>query len=196
MRLVIIVLVVIAIGFAVTIGWGLAGGPGPRDGSDGAPPTRANGEVDEDRLEDWQPPSLVEAMNGLLAPFAPALDLAQPHLAMSAGGTANRTVPAAATDLRLARLHLTAGLGARITLACVPAAGRSCPQSLCLCRPGTALDESLLDGCPKAWRKARRENGRIRCREGDADGQLLAYPEGGALQAGPLGNGGAELDIQ
>lgn len=197
MRLVLVILVLVAVGFALTIGLGVSGGSGPGDGSNGAPPTKANGEVDEDRLEDWQPPSLADGLNSLLSPFAPGLELAQPHVALAAGSTGNRAVPRAGDDMRIARLRLTQGLGAVVTATCLPAKGRTCPQSACLCRPGAVVDESVVGACPEPWRKARRGgDGRIRCRDDDDEGRLIAYPEGGALQATPLGNGGADLDIR
>jgi hypothetical protein len=189
MKGVIIILVLIVIGFAVAIGVGVARGhQAPSDS--GGPPTR-NGEIDQDALEDWKPPSLAQAMNTVAAPFAPKLLKTPIEIPLQADQAAGRLeVEASKKDMRVARLRLIAGSAAKVTYVCLPRDGRTCPQTVCLCALGSEFDADDVDDCPESWRKARTsgDGERLSC---PADGHddsasLVVYPEPGVISLEPL----------
>jgi hypothetical protein len=198
MKVVVIILVLIVIGFAVAIGVGVArGGQGPSAG--GGPPTR-NGEIDEDALETWEPPSAAKVMNTLAAPFAPKLLKRPVEISARTGADASRfDVEASKKDMRVARLNLTAGSAARVTYVCLPRDGRTCPQTVCLCARGSNFDANDFEDCPDSWRKARTsgDGERLLCPgDGHDDAvSLVVYPESGTISLEPLVSEAATLQL-
>ena len=189
MRTVIIALVVIVVGFTAVVVWGMArdreGESGSSSAQTGGPPPMRDGEVDEDRLEDWEPPAIGEALNAVLAPFAPKLKLDRPQVSVAGTGTDQRAVPPSDDDIRVARVTLIAGDVIRVTNVCVPGKDRKCPQTTCLCRPGANLARDEVRGrCGNDW--LRRRSGGCRAGEDDRVG-LVVYREGGTLEFGGTG---------
>jgi hypothetical protein len=74
-----------------------------------------DGELDEDALEDWDPPSLGPVVGSLSKKFVPPIDLENPEVSVGGLSTASRTVPPSDVKLRIARLALVGGQSARIT---------------------------------------------------------------------------------
>lgn len=201
MKVVIIILVLIVIGFAVAIGVGVArGGQAPSE--NGAPPTAANGEIDEDALEDWEPPSMADVMGKLARPFAPKLLKSPVEISGQAGsglqaGTAGRyDVESSKKDMRIARLSLVAGSAAKATFECrgEEKEGQNCEQAVCLCS-GTNLEEDDVDECPDPWLKARTKTGKFICRDDDNASALIVYSGGGVIEVEPVAGDAATVSI-
>lgn len=205
MKVVIIILILIVIGFAVAIGVGVArSGHPPSD--DGGPRTEANGELDMDALEEWEPPSMATVIGKLGAPFAPKLLKRPVRVSGQAGSGLEAGTPgslAAATskkDMRIARLRLLSGTAAMVTYeGCKEDVdGRTCPQVVCLCDLGMTFDADDVDDCPDPWLKARRApDDQLKCRdEKDDAGALIVYPEGGTIKIEPLVSDAATVQIR
>lgn len=201
MKVVIIILVLIVIGFAVAIGVGVArGGQAPSES--GAPPTAANGEIDEDALEDWEPPSMAELLGKLARPFAPKLLKSPVEVSGQAGsglqtGTAGRyEVEPSKKDMRIARLSLVAGAAAKATFECKgeEKEGQNCEQVVCLCAAKT-LEEDDVDDCPDPWLKARTKTGKFICRDDDDATALVVYSGGGVIEIEPVTGDTATVSI-
>jgi hypothetical protein len=205
MKVVIIILVLIVIGFAVAIGVGVARSRHPPS-DDGGPPTKTNGEIDMDALENWEPPSMASMIGTLGAPFAPKL-LKRPVLVsgqagsgLEAGTPGTLTATTSKKDMRIARLRLLSGSAAMVTYEnCKEDVdGRTCPQVVCLCSLGMTFDEDDLDDCPAPWVKARSPDGdSLKCRrEKDDANTLIVYPEGGTIKIEPLAGDTATVRIR
>jgi hypothetical protein len=206
MKVDIIILILIVIGFAVAIGVGVArSGHPPSD--DGGPRTKANGEIDMDALEGWEPPSMAALIGKVGAPFAPKLlkrpvqVSGQAGAGLEAGTPGSLAVATSKKDMRIARLRLLSGSAAMVTYeGCKEDEdGRTCPQVACLCAPGTSLDEDDVDDCPDPWLKARRsaDGDRLKCRPKNDDATtLIVYPEGGSIKIEPLAGDAATVQIR
>ncbi|HWA89855.1 MAG TPA: hypothetical protein VG889_07460 [Rhizomicrobium sp.] len=188
MKIVIIVLVVVAVAFAFVA---IRGGTGGPSSGDGAPPTKSNGEVDEDRLADWKQPDFAAWMAKAGAAFAPKIKLDKPVVTLAQNGSDTRFVPSSSDKMRVAKIAITAGIGVRITYSCVPKDGRQCGKSVCICREGATLSD--FSGCPDAW--ADKHDGRV-CSADDAKTSLVVYPESAPIQFTALGPSGATAEVQ
>ena len=201
MKVVIIILVLIVIGFAVAIGVSVArSGQAPSES--GAPPTAANGEIDMDELEDWEPPSMADLLSKIARPFAPKLLKSPVEISGQAGsglqtGTAGRyEVEPAKKDMRIARLSLVAGSAAKATFKCnEEKEGQNCEQAVCLCS-GKNLDEDDVDDCPDPWLKARTKGDKFTCRDDDNATALVVYSDGGVIEIEPVAGDAATVSIQ
>ncbi len=202
MKVVIIILVLIVIGFAVVVGVSVArSGQAPSDS--GAPPTAANGEVDLDALEDWEPPSMAELLGKIARPFAPKLLKSPVEVSGKAGsglqmGTAGRyDVEPSKKDMRIARLSLVAGAAAKATFECKgeEKEGQKCKQTVCLCASKTLVEDDV-DDCPDPWLKARTKTGKFICRDDDNATALVVYSGGGVIKIEPIAGDTATVSIQ
>jgi hypothetical protein len=174
MKAVLIVLAIVAAAFVAVLVYGAnRDEPATTTASGSAPPMRG-GELDEDALEDWDPPSLGPVVGSLSKKFVPPIELENPEVSVGGLSTASRTVPPSDDKLRIARLALVAGQSARI-IASQPGEKDA---TLCLCRPHRAIVESDLSGCSDRWiAKQRARN----CEDGADQGSLVFKGRGGAL---------------
>jgi len=189
MRLLIVILVLIGVAFAAVIAFGSLRSP-----DSGNPPPS-----DQEALEEkgWDPPDWAAAMNAVMSPFAPGLEMSPPRVSVNAGAEVERRAPAADQDLRMARLALTSGRGIAVEYGCGDGEGRSCPQKACLCPSGAAFtDAEIGDLCTDGWKKRRRTGGGVRCRAEDGEATIVIYPEGGKLVFRPLGAGAAAAEFR
>jgi len=199
-RVLVAVLIVLGVAFAAVVAFGVAlprqGERQPTQMSDGAPPME-HGEVDEDALEDWDPPSLGTVMARVFSPFAPKLKLARPTVQAGANPLAPelryapRDEGAGTNDMRIARVEWRSGSPMLVRHNCSRDDG--CPETVCLCPSGGDYDEDLFEGCDDSWTKRRKHDGRLRCRDGDDAGSLVIYREGGIITF--LGLGGSSLAV-
>lgn len=183
MKVVILVLAVIALGFAGVVAYGLARRPPPETAtaSGAAPPTK-DGKVDEDALEDWRPPSLADAMGATLSPLAPKVRVSRSPITAAPFQSPNASAPPSKDKLRVARFHWSSGGVMRVTYACADGEDRSCPQAICLCSPGATLAEGVVSDCPEHWADRRRRGSQVVCGERDGEQSLIVYPEGGTFR--------------
>jgi|GEM_PF-1333039 len=205
MKVVIIILILIVIGFAVAIGVAVyrATTPPPPPSAHG-PPTDSEGNIDEDALADWKPPSLADAMAKLSRPFAPkvfkkAMDVTVQKDSEEDGAKSEIVqVPPADKDMRIARLRLIMGQGAIATYtAPIPGEGQKSPQHVCLCFEGTLLDADEVEACGKPWLDARPAgDDKVRCREKDDDVSAVIYRSGGVIEVTPLGDQQVKLTVR
>lgn len=189
MRVLILVLVAVAVAFAAVIAFGSLRAPG--DGN--APPS------DQEALEEggWDPPDWASALNAVMSPFAPGLEMNPPRVPVDAGAQVERRAPAADEDLRVARLALTSGRGIAVEYGCIGGDGRTCPQKACLCLPGaTFTDAEIGSLCTEGWEKRRRAGGGVRCGAKDAEASIAIYPVGGTLRFRALGTGPATAEFR
>jgi hypothetical protein len=202
MKVVIIILVLIVIGFAVAIGVGVARGSQAPSAS-GGPPTR-DGKIDEDALEDWEPPPMAALLGKVARPFAPKLLKSAVQVSGQAGSGLEGGTPGTLAvepskkDMRIARVSLVSGLAAKATYACIGGDGKTCPQTVCLCASGSTPAEDDVDDCPEAWRKARRsgDGEHLACDKDDAAVAMVVYPEGGVIRIEPLASDTATVSIR
>jgi hypothetical protein len=203
MKVVIIILVLIVIGFVVAIGVAVyrATTP-PAPPSAHGPPVGSDGEIDRDVLETWDPPPMAMIMGELSRPFAPKLlkktveISGQPGSGLEADKAGELPIAAADKALRIARLRLVEGRGAVATYRCVPAKGEKCPQVACLCREDTILDEDEVEACEKSWRRARsNSDGKFVCKKDD-DVSAVIYRRGGVILVTPMGERPATVSIR
>jgi hypothetical protein len=203
MKVVIIILVLIVVGFAVAIGVGVYRATQPPSAGHG-PPTKSNGEIDEDALQDWRPPPMAEIMGKLSRPFAPKLLKRAVEVSGQAGSGLGGSTPGqlnvapSKKDMRIARLRLVAGRAAIATYQCLGGEGRTCPQAVCLCPGSATFEADDLDACPEAWRNARTPNGgdRLECRKNDDDVSIVVYPQGGVISVDPVAGEAATVSIR
>lgn len=188
MRIVIIILVVLAVAFAFVA---IQGGTGGSKSGDGAPPTKADGSVDEDKLSDWQKPDFAGWLARNTAYFAPKMKLDNPHIALAQGGSDTRWPPKSSSNMRVANVEITGGVGLRITYSCVPKDGRRCGEPVCICRPGATISE--VSGCPDAW--ADKHKDRI-CSADDGKTSLVIYPEPAPIAFTALGPSAATAEVK
>jgi hypothetical protein len=194
MKVVIIILVLIVLGFVVAIGVAVyrATTP-PAPPSAHGPPTGSDGKIDKDALADWDPPPMAAVMGRLSRPFAPKLFKQATTVTVEAGSdSAPLPIPSADKGMRIARLRLITGQGAVVTYKCEESddegrEGETCPQVACLCHDGAILDEDEVDACEEPWRKARAGgDGKFVCREKDDDVSAVIYRDGGAIVVTPM----------
>ncbi|MEJ2817840.1 hypothetical protein [Caulobacter sp. CCG-8] len=201
MKIVIIILILIILGFVVAIGVAVyrATTP-PAPPSAHGPPTDSNGNIDEDALADWEPPSMAAVMGSISRPFAPKLFKKAEVVEFPAGqdrGSRTVSVPAADKDMRMARLRLIQGRGAVATYTVLaPGQGETSPQAVCLCAENTRLDEDEVDDCGDAWRKVRRSGDQFLCRAKDDDVSAVIYRSGGVIEIKPLGDQPLEVTVR
>lgn len=205
MKVVIIILILVVIGFVVAIGVAVyrATTP-PAPPSAHGPPTNSQGEIDEDALADWEPPSMAAVMGRLSRPFAPKVfkKTVMVEFAGAAGEGGDESqatpVPAADKDMRIARLRLLAGRGAVATyVATFPGEGETSPQPVCLCSQGSLLEADEVDDCEEAWRKARAtSDDKFLCRAKDDDVSAVIYRSGGTITVKPMGEQAVTVSIR
>lgn len=189
MRLLIVILVLVGVAFAAVIAFGSLRSP-----DSGNPPPS-----DQEALEEkgWDPPDWATAMNAVLSPFAPGLEMNPSRVSVNAGAEVERQAAAADEDLRVARLELTAGRGIAVRYECRDGEGRNCPQKACLCTSGATFTAAELgDLCTNGWEKRRGSGGGVRCGAEDAEASIIIYPEGGKLVFRPLGAGAATAEFR
>lgn len=204
MKVVIIILVLVVIGFVVAIGMAVyrATTPAAPPAAHG-PPTTSDGEIDKDALAKWEPPPMAAVMGRLSRPFAPKLLKRAVELTGQAGsGLAGDTpgelpIRPAEKDMRIARLRLVEGRGAVATYQCVAGKGETCPQVACLCHEDAVLEEADVEACETSWRNARSiGDGKFRCREKDDDVSVVIYRLGGVIQVAPMGEQTATVSVR
>jgi hypothetical protein len=200
MKVVIIILILIVVGFVVAIGVAVyrATTP-PAPPSAHGPPIASDGKIDEDALETWEPPPMAAVMGSLSRPFAPKLFKKAVVVTAQAG---ELSVPAADKGMRIARLRLVTGLGAIVTYRCEESddedrQGETCPQVVCLCHEKTVLTEDDVEACEEPWRKARASgDDRFVCREKDDDVTAVIYRDGGAIAVRPMREDLVEVSVR
>jgi hypothetical protein len=201
MKVVIIILILIVIGFVVAIGVAVyrATTP-PAPPSAHGPPTGSDGKIDEDALANWEPPSMAAVMGRVSRPFAPKLFKKATRITVETGVL---TIPSADKNMRIARLRLVAGLGAVVTYDCEDKSdeegreGESCPQVACLCHENTLLAADDVKDCEEPWRNARRSgDDNVLCRKNDDDVSAVIYRDGGTMQLTPIGEQAVEVSVR
>ena len=200
MKVVIIILILIVIGFVVAIGVAVyrATTP-PAPPSAHGPPTNSKGEIDEDALASWHPPPMAEVMGKLSRPFAPKLFKKAVTITEQTGAL---PIPAADKNMRIARLRLITGLGAVVTYRCEESddegrEGETCPQTVCLCHQKTVLNEDDVEDCEEPWRRARASgDGKFVCREDDDDVSAVIYRDGGTIAVTPMREEAVEVSVR
>ncbi|KQY30823.1 hypothetical protein ASD38_05490 [Caulobacter sp. Root487D2Y] len=203
MKVVIIILVLIVIGFAAAIGVAVyrATTP-PAPPSAHGPPTKSNGEIDDDALANWEPPPMAAVMGKLSRPFAPKLFKKAVNVSAEAGSEGTQPIPSADKGMRIARLRLITGRGAIVTYRCEESddddrQGETCPQVACLCPENTVLEEDDVKDCEEAWRNARASgDDKFVCREKDDDVSAVIYRDGGVIVVAPMGEQAAQVSIR
>lgn len=206
MKVVIIVLVLIVIGFAVAIGVAVyrATTP-PAPPSAHGPPTDSNGNIDEDALADWKPPSMAALMGSVSRPFAPKVFKQDVRVDLPAAAetgddrSETKTVPSAKKDMRIARIRLLSGRGAVATYEVfgAPGKGETSPQAVCLCSQGTLLDEDEAEDCGDPWRNARASgDGKFLCRKKDDDVSAVVYRSGGTIKVTSMDDQAVSVSIR
>jgi hypothetical protein len=203
MKVVIIILILIVVGFVVAIGVAVyrATTP-PAPPSAHGPPTGSDGKIDEDALADWEPPSIAKVMGTLSRPFAPKLFKKTINVTVAAGSEEAQQVPPADKGMRIARLRLITGLGAVATYKCEKSddegrEGETCPQPVCLCHENTVLDEDDVEDCEDPWRKARASgDGKFVCHDKDDDVSAVIYRDGGVIVVKPMREEAVEVSIR
>lgn len=200
MKVVIIILILIVIGFVVAIGVAVyrATTP-PAPPSAHGPPTGSDGKIDEDALANWDPPPMAEVMGKLTRPFAPKLFKKAVTVTEQTGVL---PIPPADKNMRIARLRLITGLGAVVTYSCEESndegrEGETCPQPVCLCHEKTVLNEDDVEDCKEPWRNARAAgDGTFVCREKDDDVSAVIYRDGGAIVVKPMREEAVEVSVR
>ena len=204
MKVFIIILILIVIGFVVAIGVAVyrATTP-PAPPSAHGPPVGSDGEIDLDALETWKPPPMAAIMGKLTRPFAPKLLKKTVEISgkrgsgLEAATPGELPVPAADKALRVARLRLVEGRGAVATYQCVAGKGENCPQVACLCREDTVLEDDDIEACEPSWRNARSiGDDKFRCRKNDDDVSAVIYRLGGVISIVPMGGETATVSIR
>lgn len=188
MRVLILVLVVVAVAFAAVIAFGSLRSP---DG--GNPPPS-----DQESLEEggWDPPNWTAALNAVMSPFAPGLEMNPPRVSVNAGTTADRQAPASDDELRVAKLALTSGRGIAVEYSCSGTEpgrdDKTCSQQVCLCTDSATFTAAEVDGlCTGGWRKRRQAGGGVRCGAKDSEAAVTVYSRGGRLRFRVLGTTGS-----
>jgi hypothetical protein len=204
MKVVIIILVLIVVGFVVAIGVAVyrATTP-PAPPSAHGPPTGSDGKIDEDALAKWEPPPMAAVMGRLSRPFAPKL-FKEAITVTGEAGSESAPLPIAPADknMRIARLRLITGLGAVVTYRCEESddegrEGETCPQAVCLCHENTVLQEDDVETCEEPWRNARASgDGKFVCREKDDDVSAVIYRDGGAIVVTPMREETVEVSVR
>jgi hypothetical protein len=210
MKVVIIILVLVVVGFAAAIGVAVyrANEP-PAPSAAHGPPTNSEGQIDEDVLADWEPPPMAALMGRLSRPFAPKTLKNAVEISGQAGsgleGDKPGELPIGRADkkMRIARLRLVAGQAAVATYHCADRQkegdeeqGETCPQAVCLCPEGAVLDEDDVSACGDPWRNARAiGDGKVRCRKNDNDVSAVIYRRGGVIAITPMGGETATVSI-
>jgi hypothetical protein len=195
MKVVIIIMVLIVVGFAVAIGVAVyrATTP-PAPPSAHGPPTDSNGDIDKDALATWEPPPMAAVMGRLSRPFAPKLFKKAIEITDQSGELA---VPSADKGMRIARLRLIEGQGAVATYRCEPGEGETCPQPVCLCHEDTVLEAGDVGDCEEPWRNARAiGDDKFRCRAKDDDVSAVIYRSGGAIALTPMGDQPVRVSVR
>ncbi len=204
MKVVIIILVLVVIGFVVAIGVAVyrATAP-PAPPSAHGPPTTSSGEIDEDALASWEPPPMTAIMGRLSRPFAPKLLKTAVEISGQAGSGLEGDKPGelpvapADKDMRIARLRLVAGQAAIATYHCVAGKGETCDQVVCLCPEGAVLERGDADACGDPWRNARAfGDDKIQCRKNDDDVSAVIYRTGGMISVVPMSGETATVSIR
>jgi hypothetical protein len=174
MKAVLIVLAIVAAAFVAVIVYGANRDDTATTPASGSAPPMRGGELDEDALEDWDPPSLGPVVGSLSKRFVPPIEVQDPEVSVGGLSTASRTVPPSDDKLRVARLQLVGGQSARITAA----QPDEDDATLCLCRPHRAIVESDLAGCSDRWVARQRAHD---CEDGADQGSLVFKERGGTL---------------
>ncbi|WP_165186115.1 hypothetical protein [Caulobacter soli] len=204
MKVVIIVLILVVIGFVVAIGMAVyrATTP-PAPPSAHGPPTKSNGEIDDDALASWEPPPMAAIMGRLSRPFAPKLLKTPVEISGQAGSGLEADKPGqlavapADKAMRIARLRLVAGRAAIATYHCVAGKGETCDQVVCLCPQDAVVAADDAEACGDPWRKARSiGDDKLRCRKNDDDVSAVIYRTGGAISVVPMGGETATVSIR
>ncbi len=93
--------------------------------------------------------------------------------------------------MRVANVVITGGEGIAVTYSCLPADGRQCGKTVCICLPGRTLTDA--SGCPDRW--AQKHENKV-CTADDAKTSLVVYPEAAPIRFTALGNAGATADVK
>ena len=187
MRLFVIVMVILAVSFAAVAVYGIARDPDAANaaGGCGGPPPMRGGEVDEDALQDWCPPSFGALATSLLAWFGPSVALTPAPVQLGEGADLGLPVPAARDKTRVARFDWLSGAPVRISYPGLP--GRDRAQTTCLCRPGATLDSGPVQACGESWIRRRTQAGVLTCSRDDDRIAIVLHPEPGTVTLRALG---------
>ena len=170
MRGPIIILALVALSFVAVLVYGVGRDRPGASSADATrpgapPPTKSDGSIDEDAMENWRPPDLLGALKGMASGYTKGLKMVPEQVTLHGESKAVQTSVKfyrkgekpkfALTDKdkvrqnpRTVKLTLTSGPMAVIT---APKPGGS--QQLCLCQPGSELNFDELNACPsQAWR--------------------------------------------
>lgn len=173
MRLFFIILVLVAITFGAVVVYGVRHKESPEAGKSGSGAPRASGgKLDEDDLEDWEPPNL-GPLATLSGKFGPSIKLDPARVELSENGTADVSVPAKDEKVRIARITLESGRLVQVT---ARHNGGEDDDVTCLCGPkGAPVAIGMFQGCPPRWVAQQQ-------REGCEDKASLPFgPEGGTI---------------
>jgi hypothetical protein len=137
MRIALVVLVMLVVFFVATF---VLIGKGVTIGGAGAPPTKADGSVDQDRLSDWHPPSLAALLAKWGNPLAPHADFGTKSVTIDPLNPRFVSAARSNNDVDIAKIQVV-GVGAvLVTYSCTHAKdGSPCSQTVCLCKPGSPL---------------------------------------------------------
>lgn len=170
MKLLIIIVALVAASFVLMLAYGVGRDePPPGEQGNYAPPI-SEGEIDDDRIDDWEPPSITQKTTALHARFVKGLTVERPLVTINSMQNETRMVPPTDKYMRAAKLRLVAGGGAIVR---GPNDGRAC-----LCRENAPIDEALFSECGKRW-LGKLDNGHCRPK---FDTGILGFDEnGGAM---------------
>jgi len=170
-----IVLAIVAAAFLAVVVYGANRDDTVTTPASGSAPPMRGGELDEDAVEDWDPPSLGPLVGSLSGRFVPVVEIDRPEVSVGGLAMDSRRVPPSDDKLRVARLALVGGQSARIT-ASQPDEDDA---TLCLCRPHRPIVESDLGGCSDRWIAKQRAHD---CEDGADQGSLVFKERGGTLR--------------
>lgn len=182
MKALLIILALVALSFVAVLVYGVGRDrPGASSASarraGAPPPTKSDGSIDEDAMEDWRPPDLLAALKGMASGYTKGLKMQPEQITL---GGENQTIQASVNyfhkgekpkfDLddndkvrqnpRTVKLTLISGEMAVIN---APKPGGS--QQLCLCHPGATLSLDEINSChSETWRQQQRN---LTCRATD-----------------------------
>ena len=198
MKALLIILALVATSFVAVLVYGVGR---DRPGASAAdttragapPPTKSDGSIDEDAMENWRPPDLLAALKGMASGYTKGLKM-QPEQVSLGGGS--QTIRASVDFFRKGEkrkfdadkvgqnprsVKLTLISGA-MAVAIAPKPDGS--QQLCLCHPGAALSQDELNLCQSmAWRN-QQQGGICRAadsRQNEGSNTLAIYAPGAAL---------------
>jgi hypothetical protein len=175
MKIAIVVLVVLVVFFVAT--FALIGN-GVTIGGAGAPPTKSDGSVDQDRLSDWHPPSIATLLAKWGDPLAPHADFGVKNVTVDPLNPRLISAARSNNDVDIAKIQIVGDGAVLITYSCTHAKdGSSCSQTVCLCKPGSPLTslKTAFCGDDSQWKQSAAAGV---CSSAErVSASLLIYPE-------------------